>query len=207
MTRGRRGAAAGLAGAEVAVQQAPVRASARRQPSVVAAAAAHDSGAMVEGPLGPGLRPASLFLRPELLEMIIAGPCVCSAVDAAAQQPEPAAAAAEWGPAAPAQRKKKGSGGRGAAAAAAVDGAPAPKRAKAKGAAAPSIDAARLPELQAKGAQIAEQLARLYPDPPIPLDHGSHFQLLCAVVLSAQVGLRRGRVAVLGLALAPRPAG
>lgn len=30
------------------------------------------------------------------------------------------------------------------------------------------------------------QLAALYPSPPIPLDHGSTFQFLCAVVLSAQ---------------------
>ncbi|GAB4821817.1 hypothetical protein N2152v2_008863 [Parachlorella kessleri] len=52
--------------------------------------------------------------------------------------------------------------------------------------AAPSLDPSRLEELQSKGLQIAEQLRGLYPDPPIPLDHASHFQLLCAVLLSAQ---------------------
>ncbi|KAI3436078.1 hypothetical protein D9Q98_002136 [Chlorella vulgaris] len=40
--------------------------------------------------------------------------------------------------------------------------------------------------LQYKAGRIAELLARLYPNPPIPLDHGSTFQLLCAVLLSAQ---------------------
>lgn len=43
------------------------------------------------------------------------------------------------------------------------------------------------PALQAKAARIAAQLHALYPEPPIPLDHGSPFQLLCAVMLSAQV--------------------
>jgi endonuclease-3 len=42
------------------------------------------------------------------------------------------------------------------------------------------------PELQAKAARIAATLQQLYPDPPIPLDHGSPFQLLVAVMLSAQ---------------------
>ncbi len=37
-----------------------------------------------------------------------------------------------------------------------------------------------------KAARILEILEALYPDPPIPLDHGSDFQLLVAVVLSAQ---------------------
>ncbi|MEM6861193.1 MAG: endonuclease III [Myxococcota bacterium] len=37
-----------------------------------------------------------------------------------------------------------------------------------------------------KAARIIEILEELYPDPPIPLDHGSDFQLLVAVVLSAQ---------------------
>ncbi|KAL4435867.1 hypothetical protein ABPG77_000629 [Micractinium sp. CCAP 211/92] len=40
--------------------------------------------------------------------------------------------------------------------------------------------------LQFKAQRIAELLGRLYPDPPIPLDHSSTFQLLCAVLLSAQ---------------------
>jgi len=37
-----------------------------------------------------------------------------------------------------------------------------------------------------KAARIIEILEALYPDPPVPLDHGSDFQLLVAVVLSAQ---------------------
>ncbi|EFN53388.1 hypothetical protein CHLNCDRAFT_12569, partial [Chlorella variabilis] len=37
-----------------------------------------------------------------------------------------------------------------------------------------------------KAQRIAELLGRLYPNPPIPLDHASTFQLLCAVLLSAQ---------------------
>lgn len=45
--------------------------------------------------------------------------------------------------------------------------------------------------LQFKAQRIAELLGRLYPDPPIPLDHSSTFQLLCAVLLSAQVRANR----------------
>jgi endonuclease-3 len=41
-------------------------------------------------------------------------------------------------------------------------------------------------EQDAKAAKIAEQLAELYPDPPIPLDHKDGYTLLLAVVLSAQ---------------------
>eukprot|EP00878_Enallax_costatus_P017691 GHUV01018587.1.p1 GENE.GHUV01018587.1~~GHUV01018587.1.p1 ORF type:complete len:242 (+),score=54.90 GHUV01018587.1:214-939(+) len=37
-----------------------------------------------------------------------------------------------------------------------------------------------------KARKIAEQLNELYPNPPIPLDHNSTFQLLVAVMLSAQ---------------------
>lgn len=43
-----------------------------------------------------------------------------------------------------------------------------------------------LTQLQNKARAISEHLNKLYPDPPIPLDHSSDFQLLCAVVLSAQ---------------------
>ncbi|MDB4985846.1 MAG: endonuclease [Myxococcaceae bacterium] len=39
---------------------------------------------------------------------------------------------------------------------------------------------------QAKAARIREQLAELYPAPPIPLDHSDPFTLLVAVMLSAQ---------------------
>lgn len=41
-------------------------------------------------------------------------------------------------------------------------------------------------ELQQKAQRIAQQLGELYPSPPIPLDHSSTFQLLVAVILSAQ---------------------
>jgi endonuclease III len=41
-------------------------------------------------------------------------------------------------------------------------------------------------ELLQKAQRIAEQLNELYPSPPIPLDHSSTFQLLVAVILSAQ---------------------
>jgi len=37
-----------------------------------------------------------------------------------------------------------------------------------------------------KAARIADQLAGLYPNPPVPLDHSSPFTLLVAVALSAQ---------------------
>ncbi|KAL4458760.1 hypothetical protein ABPG75_013625 [Micractinium tetrahymenae] len=40
--------------------------------------------------------------------------------------------------------------------------------------------------LELKAQRIAELLGRLYPEPPIPLDHATTFQLLCAVLLSAQ---------------------
>jgi endonuclease-3 len=43
-----------------------------------------------------------------------------------------------------------------------------------------------LSQLQTKAQAISEHLKKLYPNPPIPLDHNSDFQLLCAVVLSAQ---------------------
>jgi endonuclease-3 len=41
-------------------------------------------------------------------------------------------------------------------------------------------------QLKPKALEIASKLQMLYPNPPIPLNHGSPFQLLCAVVLSAQ---------------------
>ena len=41
--------------------------------------------------------------------------------------------------------------------------------------------------LQPKAQGISEKLKELYPKPPIPLDHGNPFQLLVAVMLSAQV--------------------
>jgi hypothetical protein len=42
-------------------------------------------------------------------------------------------------------------------------------------------------ELLAKADRIRRQLAALYPSPGIPLEHTNHFQLLVAVMLSAQV--------------------
>lgn len=41
-------------------------------------------------------------------------------------------------------------------------------------------------KLKPKALEIASRLQILYPNPPIPLNHSSPFQLLCAVVLSAQ---------------------
>jgi endonuclease III len=41
-------------------------------------------------------------------------------------------------------------------------------------------------EKQYKSLKIAEQLQQFFPSPPIPLAHGSTFQLLVAVILSAQ---------------------
>lgn len=42
--------------------------------------------------------------------------------------------------------------------------------------------------LRQKACRIATQLDVLYPDPKVPLDSASPFQLLVAVILSAQVG-------------------
>lgn len=39
---------------------------------------------------------------------------------------------------------------------------------------------------RARAARIAETLERLYPEPPIPLDHRNAYELLVAVILSAQ---------------------
>ncbi|KAG2454382.1 hypothetical protein HYH02_001405 [Chlamydomonas schloesseri] len=52
--------------------------------------------------------------------------------------------------------------------------------------ATPSFQAASLTSLREKAARIQAQLAQLYPNPPIPLTHASPFQLLVAVMLSAQ---------------------
>jgi len=43
-----------------------------------------------------------------------------------------------------------------------------------------------LPAIQEKAAQIYAELMQLYKDPPCPLDHQNHFQLLTSVILSAQ---------------------
>eukprot|EP00882_Tetradesmus_deserticola_P003581 GHRQ01003791.1.p1 GENE.GHRQ01003791.1~~GHRQ01003791.1.p1 ORF type:complete len:225 (+),score=47.53 GHRQ01003791.1:393-1067(+) len=42
------------------------------------------------------------------------------------------------------------------------------------------------PEVLQKAQRVAEQLNQLYPSPAIPLNHSSTFQLLVAVILSAQ---------------------
>lgn len=47
-----------------------------------------------------------------------------------------------------------------------------------------------------KAAKIAAQLQLLYPSPPIPLTHSSPFQLLCAVMLSAQTTDKKVRKVV-----------
>ena len=43
-----------------------------------------------------------------------------------------------------------------------------------------------LQQMSPKQVFIVETLNGLYPDPPIPLNHNSEFQLLCAIILSAQ---------------------
>lgn len=60
---------------------------------------------------------------------------------------------------------------------------------------APSVDLTD-PLLQRKAVRLVEELTALFPDPPIPLDHSSTFQLLVAVMLSAQttdIKVRGGR--------------
>ena len=43
------------------------------------------------------------------------------------------------------------------------------------------------PAKKSKADRIRKQLSELYPNPPIPLEHSTNFQLLIAVMLSAQV--------------------
>ncbi len=58
-----------------------------------------------------------------------------------------------------------------------------------------------------KAARIVEILARLYPEPPIPLDHVDAFTLLVAVVLSAQTTDKKvNQVTPALFARAPTPA-
>lgn len=58
-----------------------------------------------------------------------------------------------------------------------------------------------------KAARILDILERLYPEPPIPLDHRDAFQLLVAVVLSAQTTDKKVNQVTPGLfAVAPDPA-
>lgn len=57
-----------------------------------------------------------------------------------------------------------------------------------------------------KAARIGETLDRLYPSPPIPLDHGDAFTLLVAVMLSAQTTDKKvNQVTPALFALAPSP--
>ena len=67
---------------------------------------------------------------------------------------------------------------------------PTPKKAKKKKTPKMKEASARVKanesKLKPKALEIASRLQILYPNPPIPLNHGSPFQLLCAVVLSAQ---------------------
>eukprot|EP00793_Prasinoderma_coloniale_P006720 PRCOL_00001550-RA len=83
-------------------------------------------------------------------------------------------------PPAPEAQKQQRRGGAHAAAKRPVAAATPPGGGAATTAASPPA------ELQAKADRIAKSLAEMYPDPPIPLDHGNTFQFLCAVVLSAQ---------------------
>lgn len=58
-----------------------------------------------------------------------------------------------------------------------------------------------------KAARIVEILARLYPEPPIPLEHADAFTLLVAVVLSAQTTDKKvNQVTPALFARAPTPA-
>ena len=57
-------------------------------------------------------------------------------------------------------------------------------RRAAPAAAAPA--AAASPKVRARALRIGEQLATLYPNPPVPLDHRDPYTLLVAVALSAQ---------------------
>ncbi|KAF8072837.1 CBR1 [Scenedesmus sp. PABB004] len=102
------------------------------------------------------------------------------------RQPKPrkGGGATGGGGAAAAAGKAIAAGAAGMATAAGLSGTPGKKTPPKK--AREAAEATREPALLAKAARIAEQLAGLYPSPPIPLDHGSTFQLLVAVVLSAQ---------------------
>jgi hypothetical protein len=90
-------------------------------------------------------------------------------------------------PAPAVRRKRKAAAGNDEGTQAAPTAAP-PRKAKPKKKAAsvllPSVDVAAL---QPKAQRVLQTLAELYPDPAIPLNHTSNFQLLVAVVLSAQV--------------------
>lgn len=61
-----------------------------------------------------------------------------------------------------------------------------PARSVARGVATGPLSAADLRERRRKADRIGEILDRLYPDPPIPLDHRDAFTLCVAVLLSAQ---------------------
>jgi uncharacterized protein (DUF4415 family) len=74
------------------------------------------------------------------------------------------------------------------------EGEGTPKRVqamKARKGASPKVTAPEeiivTPAKKEKAERIRKQLLELYPKPPIPLDHQSDFQLLVAVMLSAQV--------------------
>jgi hypothetical protein len=56
-----------------------------------------------------------------------------------------------------------------------------------------SISDNELPTLRAKAAKIYEKLMELYEDPPCPLDHENDFQLLVAIILSAQSTDKKAR--------------
>lgn len=72
------------------------------------------------------------------------------------------------------------------------------KKKSARAAASPShLVLSNRSALEFKAQRIAELLGRLYPNPPVPLDHASNFQLLCAVLLSAQVRAGGGCLACL----------
>lgn len=56
-----------------------------------------------------------------------------------------------------------------------------------------SIAEEELPKLRQKAAKIHDKLMALYDDPPCPLDHQNHFQLLVSIMLSAQSTDKKAR--------------
>lgn len=71
-------------------------------------------------------------------------------------------------------------------------GSPASKKKRSKAALDPSGFVQNdILSIRNKASRIASQLDGLYPNPKVPLDSASPFQLLVAVILSAQVGGRR----------------
>ncbi|PNW70727.1 hypothetical protein CHLRE_17g732050v5 [Chlamydomonas reinhardtii] len=101
------------------------------------------------------------------------------------ERPSPSVAGVESGPGLPSPPPPGAAGSSGPTPSLAPTPTPSKKKLKPLPA-TPSFQAASLTALRAKAARIQAQLAQLYPNPPIPLTHASSFQLLVAVMLSAQ---------------------